>query len=152
MISRYFKLSEVTYSATAKRLGIDNSISGEHLENAKKLGYDILDELAMCFGRDSIKVTSWYRSKNLNNAIAGASITSQHCKGCAVDIKGVGVTNRTLFNFIASSGKFDQLIWEHGDDRNPAWIHVSYDPNGSNRKQKLRAVKDKKGKTIYNKY
>jgi hypothetical protein len=30
------------------------------------------------------------------------------------------------------------LIWEYGDDMNPAWVHVSYRGRGNNRKQLLR--------------
>ena len=39
---------------------------------------------------------------------------------------------------------FDKLIWELGDDNNPAWIHVSY-VKGNNRKLVYQA-KRKAGK------
>jgi zinc D-Ala-D-Ala carboxypeptidase len=40
------------------------------------------------------------------------------------------------------------LIWEFGSDEEPDWIHLSY--NGKdNRKQILKAYKDKNGKSAY---
>ena len=44
------------------------------------------------------------------------------------------------YNFIKDNLEFDQLIWEHGDILNPAWVHVSYF-EGKNRKQILKAIK-----------
>jgi hypothetical protein len=38
--------------------------------------------------------------------------------------------------------------WEfadHGEDENPAWIHVSFKEGGKNRKQLKRAYRDSKG-------
>jgi hypothetical protein len=40
------------------------------------------------------------------------------------------------------------LIWEFGTDKNPDWVHVSYESTGKQRKQKLKAVKTN-GKTSY---
>ena len=45
--------------------------------------------------------------------------------------------------------KYDQLIWEFGDKKNPDWIHVSYCKDY--RQQTLRAVKVN-GKTHYEKF
>jgi hypothetical protein len=49
---------------------------------------------------------------------------------------------------LANNLEFDQLIWEFGTDTNPDWVHVSYESNGRQRKQILRAVK-KNGATSY---
>ena len=45
--------------------------------------------------------------------------------------------NRAAFIWIANNLKFDQLIWEYGNDKAPSWIHVSYKRTG-NRNQILR--------------
>jgi hypothetical protein len=37
------------------------------------------------------------------------------------------------------------MIWEFGTDANPDWVHVSYNSDGPQRKQILRAVKQGKG-------
>jgi hypothetical protein len=71
--------------------------------------------------------------------------------GFALDIETpMDRNNKDLFDYIKNNLDFDQLIWEFGTDKNPAWIHVSYRKNG-NRKQILRAVKTNKG-TIYENY
>lgn len=55
--------------------------------------------------------------------------------GRAVDI--TTENNKKVFDFIRNNLTFDQLIWEEGDDNQPAWIHVSY-REGNNRNQVLR--------------
>ena len=75
----------------------------------------------------------------------GGAKTSQHTKGEAMDLQ----INSKGFNFIKDRLEFDQLIWEFGNDENPAWVHVSY--SSKNRKQVLKASK-KNGKTIYSNY
>jgi hypothetical protein len=91
-----------------------------------------------------ISVNSGYRSSAVNKAVGGAE-NSQHTKGEAADI--VSYDNRLLFDTIRDTVIFDQLIWEYGDDKNPAWVHVSYKTQG-NRNEVLRAYKDN-GKTKY---
>ena len=53
-----------------------------------------------------------------------------------------------MFTYIRNHLDFDQIIWEFGDDKNPAWVHVSYVSEEDNRHRCLRAVK-KNGKTHY---
>jgi hypothetical protein len=149
-ISNHLSLSEVTRSETAKRRGISNTPTAEHLENFKKLAENIFEPIREHFGVP-IHVSSGYRSKELNSAIGG-SLSSQHCQGEAIDIdmddSGSGVTNADVYNFIKDNLEFDQLIWEFGTDKNPDWVHVSYESKGKQRKQKLKAVRTN-GKTSY---
>lgn len=152
-ISKHLSLAEVSRSETAKRRGINNTPSGEHLENFKKLAENIFEPIREHFGVP-IHISSGYRSKELNSAIGG-SATSQHCSGEAIDIdmdgSASGVTNAQVFNFIKDNLQFDQLIWEFGSNSNPDWVHVSYETTGKQRKQILKAVKSN-GKTVYEKY
>jgi zinc D-Ala-D-Ala carboxypeptidase len=148
-ISTHLNLAEVTRSDSAKRHGIDNTPTPEHLENFKLLAEKVFEPIRLHF-KEPIFISSGYRSKALNDFIGG-SASSQHCKGQAIDIdmdgsKG-GVTNKMVFDFIKSRLDFDQLIWEFGTDTNPDWVHVSYVKTG-NRKQKLKAVRVG-GKTTY---
>lgn len=151
-ISQHLSLAEVTRSETAKRRGISNIPTAEHLENFKFLAENVFEKVRAHFGVP-IHISSGYRSKELNTAIKG-SLTSQHSKGQAIDIdmdgSSNGVTNADIYNYIKDNLEFDQLIWEFGTDKNPDWVHVSY-VNGINRKQKLKAVR-KKGKTSYELY
>lgn len=149
-ISKHLSLAEVSRSETAKRKGINNTPSGEHLENFKKLAENIFEPIREHFAVP-IHLSSGYRSKELNAAIGGAS-SSQHCSGEAIDIdmdgSASGVSNKDVFNYIKDHLNFDQLIWEFGTDDAPDWVHVSYESTGKQRKQILKAVKSG-GKTSY---
>lgn len=143
-LSENLSLSEVTKSQTAIRNGIDNRPSLHHQDNLMILANTVFQPLRDWYGKP-ITVSSGYRSPELNKAIGG-SATSQHSKGEALDLDTVS-DNAKLFRYIKDNLPFDQLIWEFGDDNNPAWVHVSYSQHG-NRGDVLRAVKVN-GKTKY---
>ena len=149
-ITQHLNLAEVTRSETAKRKGISNMPTPDHIENFKNLAINIFEPIRRYFG-SPIHISSGYRSKALNTAIGG-SLTSQHCSGEAIDIdmdgSTSGVTNKHVFDYIKQHLNFDQLIWEFGTKDNPDWVHVSYKTNGNQRKQVLKAVKQG-GKTSY---
>jgi zinc D-Ala-D-Ala carboxypeptidase len=142
-ICKYLTIGEVIRSESAKRNGISNMPTAEHLENMKALGTNVFDKVREHIGKP-IGLSSGYRSEALNNAIKGSSKTSQHCKGEAVDIDADihgGTTNKEIFDFIRLNLDFDQLIWEFGTYEQPDWVHVSYKRNGGNRKSILKAVR-----------
>jgi hypothetical protein len=149
-LSEHFTLAELTPSSTAKRLGIKNDPTPEHLECLKTLSTNVLDKMREHFDKP-IWVSSGYRSKALNDATPGSSPTSQHCLGEAADLdqdgRGTGVSNKMMFDYIKDHLEFDQLIWEFGTDANPDWVHVSFSKKRK-RKQVLKAVRVK-GKTQY---
>ena len=149
-LSEHLSLSEVTRSESAKRKGISNMPTAEHIANFKLLAENIFEPIRNHF-RCPIIISSGYRSKELNAAIGG-SATSQHCSGEAIDIDmdGTpnGVTNRMVFDYIKDYLTWDQMIFEFGDKENPDWVHVSYESSGKQRKQILRAVRTN-GKTSY---
>jgi zinc D-Ala-D-Ala carboxypeptidase len=150
-LSEHLDLSEVTKSGTAKRLGISNQPTPEHLNNLKLVAAKIFEPIRKHFGKP-IFVSSGYRSKALNDATPGSSPTSQHCSGEALDLDqdsmNTGITNKMIFEYIKNNLEFDQLIWEFGTDANPDWVHVSYESTGKQRKQILKAVRAN-GKTSY---
>ena len=149
-LSKNLALAEVTRSETAKRKGISNMPTPEHIENFKKLAENVFQPIRDHFGCP-IHISSGYRSEALNKAIGGAGKmvngkyipSSQHCTGEAIDIDmdGTSITNKQVFDFIKEHLEFDQLIWEFGTDANPDWVHVSYESTGKQRKQVLKAVK-----------
>jgi len=149
-LSEHLDLSEVIRSESAKRKGISNMPTPEHIENFKLLAEKVFQPIREHF-RCPIHISSGYRSKELNQAVGGSS-SSQHCQGEAIDIDmdGTpnGVTNRMVFDYIKDNLEFDQLIYEFGDKQNPDWVHVSYESSGKQRKQILRAVRTN-GKTSY---
>jgi len=149
-LTAHFDLIEFTRSESAKRHGVSNEPTPEHLKNIITLCTKVLEPLRARFG--SIHISSGYRSKILNHFIGGA-LNSQHSEGKAADIdmddSSSETTNTDIFNYIKDNIEFDQLIWEFGDDNKPDWVHVSYNEN-HNRKQILRAKKSG-GKSVYSK-
>jgi len=149
MLSDNLSLAEATYSATALRKGIANEPSATHLIALKEIANNIFQPCRNHFGKP-LRVTSGYRSEELNKIIGG-SMKSQHSKGEALDMQSTsGYTNRELFEYIKDHLRFDQLIWEFGDDENPDWVHCSYKSEG-NRGEVLRAIREN-GKTIYKRW
>lgn len=149
-LSEHLSLAEVIKSETAKRRGVSNMPTEAHLANFKLLAEKVFEPIRNHFG-SPIHISSGYRSKALNEAIGGAS-SSQHCTGEAIDIdmdgSADGITNKMVFDYIKENLQFDQLIWEFGTSSNPDWVHVSYESNGRQRNQILKAVK-KAGATSY---
>lgn len=122
---KYFTIEELCRSTTATRLNIDNTPNEDVIENLTALVDNILDPLRERFGHP-IMVTSGYRCKILNRAVGGAS-GSQHERGEAADITASNTAdNAILYDIILNELPFDQLIWEKGNDRFPAWVHVSF--------------------------
>lgn len=144
VISEHLTLAELIRSESAKRNGISNMPTEEHIANLKLLAENIFEPIRANF-RCPILISSGYRSKELNakiGGVSGASI-SQHCLGQAIDIDmdgtNYGVTNAEIFNYIKTKLPFDQLIWEFGNDTNPDWVHCSY--SNRHRREVLRATK-----------
>lgn len=128
---KYFTLQEMSRSYMANELGIDNRIPEEYEANVIALIQNVLDPIREAWGAP-ITVSSGYRCPELNKAVGGSK-TSQHMLGMAADLDiGMCVDNRKLFQFIQTLDiDFDQLI----DERKYRWIHISYNPNGKNRRQ-----------------
>ena len=150
-ISKHISYKEAVHSATAKRRGIKNVPNEDELDNMYRVAEFIFEPLRLYVG-GAIKITSFFRSEELNTAIGG-STKSQHCKGQAIDIDDVFgyKTNYEMFTYIRENLDFDQLIYEFGSNDNPDWIHVSYVSKKENRNRVLRAIREN-GKTRYELY
>jgi len=142
-LSKHVTLKEFQASGIATLRNVNNEMNATQIESAKLLCENVFEPLRIHLNRP-IEISSGFRSVQVNKMIGGAS-TSQHTKGEAMDLQ-IGAKG---FNFIKDKLQFDQLIWEFGNDENPAWVHVSY--SSKNRKQVLKATK-KNGKTIYSNY
>ncbi len=144
-LSKNFVLSEITRSNTARRLGISNEPTKEHLENMQRLISNLVQPMRDELG--PIRITSGYRSKELNRAIGG-STRSQHCKAQALDLQfweNGQMNNKKIYDWIINSHlEFDQMINEFDF----AWIHLSLKKKG-NRKEVLEAYKNNDGDTAY---
>lgn len=123
--TKNFSYDELIASATAKRLGLDNTPNEQEKEKLRKLAEDVLQPIRDAW-RSPIVVNSGFRSEAVNKAVGGAK-NSQHRLGEAADISiGGKERNKKLFNFInkliqKGTIKVGQLI----DEYNYSWIHVS---------------------------
>lgn len=147
-ISKHISYKEAIKSNTALRLNIDNTPDTVSLTNMTGVAHNIFEPLRLWVG-GPIKINSFYRCPKLNKAIGGSK-RSQHCEGRAIDIDDTFgyKTNAEMFNYIRDNLNFDQMIWEFGDDNNPAWVHVSFDSLDGNRGRLLKAIKEN-GKSKY---
>ena len=129
-----FTLNELIHSSTADRYDIDNTPSQFEYNNLKRLCEEVLQPIRDRYS-EPIKVTSGYRSPQLNIRLKGAS-SSAHLKGLAADIDTPN--NEKLFNIIISmmhKGEIDvdQLI----DESNYSWIHIGLKENPKDNRNQI---------------
>ena len=141
-MSKYFDLSEFLASDTAKRKEIDNTPSFEVVESLAELA-EVLDGIRAAWG-SGIRVTSGYRSPELNKAVGGVA-NSGHLRGVAADLQPVNGRqsdfNKFVIAYVAKSRiKFDQIIKERSGGSE--WLHFSlYDERWHQRGQILNIDK-----------
>lgn len=156
-LSKNCSYSEAVRSETAKRQGILNKPNGRQLFVMKHLAVNLFQVVRDHFDK-KIFISSFFRSEELNKFIGGA-IHSDHCvkeDTAAIDLDNdvweneTGVSNADIFWFIYDNLDYYKLIWEFGDNKKPAWVHISYstDPNKNKRKETYKAIKGH-GRTSY---
>ena len=147
---QHFTIQELSASASAERLAIDNTPPRAARRMLTILIEQLLDPIRRRYGAPII-VTSGYRCPALNTAVGGVA-NSHHIVGCAADIVAPllspqggknqtapflssplggteGGQNLALFHLIVQmqcEGQihFTQLIAEEGY----RWLHISYVP------------------------
>ena len=136
---KYFSITELTQSATAKRLGIDNTPSDDIKKNLTLFINTVLDPIREDWGGPII-ISSGYRCPELNARVGGAK-TSGHQYGYCADlqVKGGMKKIRELANFIFEwmkdhKMKFDELLWEHSGG--VTWLHFCW--IGKDGKQRMK--------------
>jgi len=97
----------------------DNTPNDVEMANLVRLA-NFLEEVKVVVGGKPIIVNSAFRSAEVNQAVK-SSDKSQHRRGCAADIRVIGMTPDQVVNAIIDAGLgYDQVIREF--DR---WTHVS---------------------------
>jgi hypothetical protein len=122
-LTPHFSLEELTVSATAQRLGIDNTPPAEILPNIQVLAEGLERvRAALPIYNTPLHVDSGYRCLALNRAVGGAW-NSAHMTGFSADITCGSLSPQEVCKYILGTGiKFDQLIYEG------TWVHISFDP------------------------
>jgi hypothetical protein len=137
-ISKHITYNEATKSLTAIRFGIKNEPNKQELENMKEVAEKCFEPLRVWYGKP-IKINSFFRNKELNTKVGG-SATSEHCSGCAIDMDaGSREENKKLFDWCKANLKFNQLIFEYGNEIGPDWVHISY--NKTKNKNQILYIK-----------
>jgi len=141
-LSPNFTLEELTQSEIANRMGLDNTPNEEVKTNLIRLAR-FLEEVRRMLGRP-IMVNSAYRSQEVNKAL-GSKPTSQHCVGCAADIKVPGLTPDSIVKELLKTNlEYDQLIREFD-----SWVHISIPNNFADKPRKQVLIIDKTGTRPY---
>jgi zinc D-Ala-D-Ala carboxypeptidase len=121
-LTKNFHLNEFIFSQTAQRHGLNNTPNPEQVKNIQLLCLHILQPLRDNLQRP-IKITSGYRSPELNRKIGGSRF-SQHSNGEAADFTVQGLTPLEVCRIIQRLKlPYDQLIHEFNE-----WVHISYSP------------------------
>ena len=135
----FFSIEELTQSATAKRLGIDNTPSDEIKKNLTMFIEKVLDPIREDWGSPII-VSSGYRCPELNKAVGGAN-TSGHQYGYCADlqVKGGLKKIRELADFIFKwmkdhNMKWDEILFEQSGG--VTWLHFCW--IGKDGKQRMK--------------
>lgn len=141
-----FTLAELVQSSTAEQLKISNnpsSIVRVHLTDTITLLENIRAEWgkyceAHKLGNPAIRISSGYRSAELNKAVGGVK-NSAHVEGYAADLQPVNGKQTEFEKFFASvfsrmGYAFDQIIIEKS--KTSRWVHVGYKrTDGKQRRQ-----------------
>ena len=147
MLSPHFSVEELTASATAKALNIDNTPTDIALNNLKRLARSL--EMVRDYLNAPLRISSGYRSPVLNVAVGGSK-SSRHCDGLAADFTPKGWELSIAFATLTNCGAlpYDQLILERTKD-GAAWIHLGLcHEDEKPRRQALNAL-GTKGHMIY---
>lgn len=154
-MGQYFTLDELTRSATADKLGIDNTPKEKYIKDNLIELIEVLDGVReawtiMCeknsWGTASIIVNCGYRCDALNEAVKGSK-TSAHNIGAAADIEPKNQRNKEFLRFLEqylldNHIPFDQLISEHPDKNGvPSWIHIGLKNRQGKQRRMVFAIK-----------
>ena len=141
-LSPNFTLEELTHSEVAQRQGLDNTPDEKIKANLVRLAR-FLEGVRTTLGRP-VMINSAYRSPKVNEAV-GSKPTSQHCIGCAADIKVPGLTpDNIIKELLKTNIEYDQLIREFD-----SWVHISIPNNFADKPRKQVLIIDKSGTRPY---
>lgn len=141
-LSDHFTLEELISSDIAKNHNLDNNPSESVIHNLTRLA-KLLESVRALFNKP-IRVNSAYRSPEVNSLL-GSKPTSQHCIGCAADIRIDGLTPDQIVRKIKDSNiVYDQLIREFD-----SWVHISIPNEEGKLARKNALIIDKNGTRTY---
>ena len=139
-LSPNFTLEELTITNHRE---FDNTPNADQINNLERLA-KLLEEVKKVLGGKPVMVNSGFRSPQVNAAV-GSKPTSQHCLGCAADIRVPGMTPDQVVRAIRDSDiQYDQLIREFD-----SWTHISIPNNIKDTPRNQTLIIDKQGTKSY---
>ena len=141
-LTEHFTLEELTYSDLAKRHSLNNNPDKHIISNLTRLA-ELLEDVRDLFNKPII-INSGYRSVAVNSLL-GSMPTSQHCIGCAADIRIEGLTpDKIVKQIVKSNLQYDQVIREFD-----SWVHISIPKAEGYVARKQALIIDKSGTRAY---
>lgn len=141
-LTKHFTLQELTHSDIAVRNSLDNTPSKDIIPNLIRVA-ELLEDVRALFNKPII-VNSGYRSVAVNSLL-GSKPTSQHCIGCAADIRISGLTpDQIVSKIVKSDIQYDQVIREFD-----SWVHIAIPKTVGQIARKQALIIDKKGTRPY---
>jgi hypothetical protein len=139
-LTPHFRLREFTTSTTHPE--IYNVPAPLHVENLTRVAQwlEVLREeynRRYSDGTATIRISSGYRSYNLNRAVGGDK-ASNHLMGCAADVRCIGLEQAVRYAAILldkmdeAHADFDEIIIER--NLNIYWLHFAVRQSGNRRK------------------
>lgn len=116
--TKYFKVSEILRSNTAKKHNIDNTPTDETIIDNLNYTLNRLNTIREQYGKP-IYINSGYRCDELNVLVGGVK-DSKHRLGLAVDLRW----DTDLIDFLIENCSFDKLIREKAGKSK--WIHLQF--------------------------
>lgn len=154
-MGQYFTLDELTRSATADKLGIDNTPKEKYIQDNLIELIEVLDGVREAWtvkcnenewDNPAIIVNCGYRCDALNEAVKGSK-TSAHSIGAAADIEPKNQRNKEFLGFLEqylldNHIPFDQLLSEYPDKNGvPSWIHIGLKNRQGKQRRMVFAIK-----------
>jgi hypothetical protein len=139
-LTEHFSLEELTITMHRE---YDNTPNEDQINNLTRVA-QLLEQVKALLGGKPVMVNSGYRSPQVNLAV-GSKPTSQHCLGCAADIRVPGMTPDEVVQAIkASDIPYDQLIREFD-----SWTHISVPSHAGDNPRRQALIIDKQGTRPY---
>lgn len=131
-----WRLGDVCKGRSGIPSGKNYGLSSQEIVcNLKVLTENVIDPIKKRF--PNLIITNSWRSEAVNNSLPGASKTSDHLKGSAVDIQFSGFSRRQTYEAAIEIQKllpeYDQILLEYMNKS--MWVHVSFRSAGGNRMQ-----------------
>lgn len=137
-MTEHFTLEELTFTNHRE---FDNTPNEVQIHQLNRLA-NFLETVRALLGKP-ILVDSAFRSPEVNHAVGSTSV-SQHLKGCAADIRVLGMTPAEVVEAIYEAKlPYDQLILELG------WTHISIPNTEDAAPRSMALVIDRQGTRRY---